>query len=325
MRYLVTGGAGFIGSHLCEYLLERGNEVVALDNLLTGSRENIKNILSLPGFTFVQGSVMDRDKLGELISSCDAVFHLAAAVGVKFVMDNLVTSIRINIEGTLNVLEESARYGKKVLITSSSEVFGKSKKKFFHEEDDLIIGPPHKVRWCYATSKLLDEFLAIGFHLEKSLPVVIVRLFNVCGPRQTGRYGMVIPRFIQQALRGEPITVYGSGKQIRSFLHVKDAVEGMVNLMERKEAEGKVFNIGNPQGITIEELAFRVREITGSKSPVVYIPYEKVYGIHFEDLLYRVPNISRIQSLIGFSPRYTLEDILRETMLYYKEREKCST
>ncbi len=326
MRYLITGGAGFVGSHLAEYLIHRGDEVVVLDNLLTGSLKNIEHLLPLPGFRFVEGSVMDKNLVAKIMEKCDAVFHLAAAVGVKFVMENLVTSIEINVRGTENVLSVAKESGKKVLITSSSEVFGKSDKASFHEEDDLIIGPPHKVRWCYATSKLLDEFLAMGYFLEKGLPVVIVRLFNVCGPRQTGRYGMVIPRFVKQALRGEPITVYGTGKQVRSFLHVKDAVVGMVKLMEEKRAEGMVFNIGNPQGITIEALAIKVKELTGSSSPIVYIPYEEVYGPHFEDLIYRVPDINRAKAVIGFQPKYSLEDILKDTISYIKESgNPCST
>ncbi|MCD6219065.1 GDP-mannose 4,6-dehydratase [Candidatus Calescamantes bacterium] len=319
MKFLITGGAGFIGSYLSEKLLEEGHEVISLDNLSTGRRKNIEHLKDSPYFKFIEGSVMDKELLIRTLEGVQGVFHLAAAVGVKFVMENLVTSIEVNVKGTENVLESALKLGGiKVLITSSSEVYGKSNKKRFNEEDDLIIGPPHKFRWSYATSKLLDEFLALSYHTEKKLPVVIVRLFNICGPRQTGRYGMVIPRFVKQALNNEPITVYGSGKQLRSFAHVKDAVEGMIKLMLEPTAEGGVFNLGNPRGITIEELAIKVKEITKSTSPIIYIPYEEAYGPYFEDLMYRVPDINRAKAVIGFTPRYHLEDILEETVEYFK-------
>ncbi|NOZ63596.1 MAG: SDR family NAD(P)-dependent oxidoreductase [Caldiserica bacterium] len=321
MKFLITGGAGFIGSYLSEKLLAEGHEVIALDNLSTGTQENIAHLTKNSSFHFVEGSVMDKEILSKSAEGVQGIFHLAAAVGVKFVMENLVTSMEVNVKGTENVLETALKLGGiKVLITSSSEVYGKSSKKRFHEEDDLIIGPPHKFRWSYATSKLLDEFLALSYHAERNLPVTIVRLFNICGPRQTGRYGMVIPRFVRQALKGEPITVYGSGKQLRSFAHVKDAVEGMAKLMLEPAAEGKIFNLGNPRGITIEELAIKIKEMTRSKSPITYLPYEEVYGPHFEDLMYRVPDINHAKAVIGFMPRYHLEDILTETVEYFRSK-----
>lgn len=322
MKFLITGGAGFIGSYLSEKLLAEGHEIIVLDNLSTGTQGNIEHLAKNPSFHFVEGSVMNKELLSKSAEGVQGIFHLAAAVGVKFVMENLVTSMEVNVKGTENVLETALKLGGiKVLITSSSEVYGKSSKKRFHEEDDLIIGPPHKFRWSYATSKLLDEFLALSYHAERNLPVTIVRLFNICGPRQTGRYGMVIPRFVRQALKGEAITVYGSGKQLRSFAHVKDAVEGMAKLMLEPNAEGKIFNLGNPRGITIEELAIKIKEMTKSTSPITYLPYEKVYGPHFEDLMYRVPDINRAKAVIGFMPRYHLEDILAETVEYFRSKQ----
>ena len=248
MRCLVTGGAGFIGSHLIEQLLSKGNnDIWAIDDLSTGSKENISHLLSNSKFHFYQGSILDENLLEELIDRCEIIYHLAAAVGVKYIMNNLIKSIKINIKGTENVLEIASKDKKKVLITSSSEIYGKSENYPFNEESDRILGPPTKLRWSYSSSKAIDEFLAIAYNKEKGLPIVIVRLFNVAGPRQTGRYGMVIPRFVNQALSGEPITVYGDGNQLRSFIHVKDAIYGLISLMENKNTNGEIFNLGSPR------------------------------------------------------------------------------
>ncbi len=320
MKCLVTGGAGFIGSHLIEQLLSKGNnDVWTIDDLSTGSKENISHLLNNPRFHFYQGSVLDEKLLQELIDRCEIVYHLAAAVGVKYVMNNLIKSMRINIEGTENILRIASRDKKRVLITSSSEIYGKNENYPFNEESDRILGPPTKLRWSYSSSKAIDEFLAIAYHKEKGLPIVIVRLFNVSGPRQTGAYGMVIPRFINQALSGEPITVYSDGNQVRSFIHVKDAVQGLISLMESESTDGEIFNLGSPEAITISRLAHTVKRLTGSESEIKYIPYEQIYDDSFEDLRYRVPDISKISKVIGFKPTKSLEDILRDVIEYYKK------
>jgi len=322
MECLVTGGAGFIGSHLIEQLLSKGNnDVWTIDDLSTGSKENISHLLNNPRFHFYQGSVLDEKLLQELIDRCETVYHLAAAVGVKYVMNNLIKSMRINIEGTENILRIASRDKKRVLITSSSEIYGKNENYPFNEESDRILGPPTKLRWSYSSSKAIDEFLAIASHKEKGLPIVIVRLFNVSGPRQTGAYGMVIPRFINQALSGEPITVYGDGNQVRSFIHVKDAVQGLISLMESESTDGEIFNLGSPEAITISRLAHTVKRLTGSESEIKYIPYEQIYDDSFEDLRYRVPDISKISKVIvGFKPTKSLEDILRDVIEYHKKK-----
>lgn len=323
MRCLVTGGAGFIGSHLIEQLLSKSdNDVWAIDDLSTGSRENIAHLLSNPKFHFYPGSVLDENLLRKLIDRCEVVYHLAAAVGVKYVMNNLIKSMRINIEGTENVLRIASRGKKKVLITSSSEIYGKSENYPFNEESDRILGPPTKLRWSYSEAKAIDEFLAIAYHKDEGLPIVIVRLFNVSGPRQTGAYGMVIPRFVNQALKHEPLTVYGDGNQVRGFIHVKDAIYGLISLMENKSTDGKIFNLGSPEAITISKLAYIVKRLTGSKSEIKYTPYEQVYDESFEDLRYRVPDISKISQAIGFRPTKSLEDILKEVIEYYKDKSK---
>ncbi|MCK4905557.1 GDP-mannose 4,6-dehydratase [bacterium] len=321
MQCLVTGAAGFIGSSLVERLLsEEDNDVFAIDDFSTGSKENISHLLNNPRFHFQQGSILDKDLLKELIDKCEIIYHLAAAVGVKYIMENLIKSIRINIEGTENVLEIASHDKKKVLITSSSEIYGKSENYPFNEESDRILGPTTKLRWSYSASKATDEFLAIAYHKEKVLPIVITRLFNVSGPKQVGEYGMVIPRFVEQALKGEPITVYGDGKQLRSFIHIEDTVNGLISLMENENTNGEIFNLGSPHPVNISQLAEMVKQFTQSKSQIKYIPYRQVYGDDFEDLKYRVPDISKISKTIGFKPTKSLEDIVKDVIEYYKKK-----
>lgn len=319
MNCLITGGAGFIGSHLAERLLTGGdNEVWIVDDLSTGSEANLSTIINDPKLHFCKGSILDEALINDFINRCDVVYHLAAAVGVKYVMDNPIKSMKINIEGSENVLKLASKYKTKVLIASSSEIYGKNEKYPFNEESDRILGPPTKLRWSYSSSKAIDEFLAMAYHKERGLPVVVVRFFNVSGPRQTGSYGMVIPRFVNQALRDEPITVYGDGKQVRSFVHVGDAVRGIIALMDNKLAEGEVFNLGSPKAVTISQLAHTVKKLTNSQSEIKYIPYKEIYDESFEDLRYRAPDISKISKIIGFTPRKSLEDIIKDVIEYYK-------
>ncbi|HIE08992.1 MAG TPA: SDR family NAD(P)-dependent oxidoreductase [Armatimonadetes bacterium] len=321
MRVLVTGGAGFIGSHLCEKLLEEGYEVYALDDLSTGSLQNILHLMGEPRFHFVLGSILDEEEVDRLVAKCRQVYHLAAVVGVKLVFEDPIRTIEVNVRGTENVLEAALRHGRKVLIASTSEVYGKDVRNptgKFKEEDDIIIGP--SIRWCYACSKALDEYLARSYFIKKGLPVVIARLFNTVGPRQTGAYGMVIPRFVEQALTGKPITVYGDGEQVRSFCWVGDVVEAMMKLIDHPKAVGEVFNVGSDKPITINDLARKVKEKTGSKSPIQHIPYEEAYGPGFEDIRYRVPDISKIRNLIGFEPTLGIDEIL-ERVIAFKRRE----
>lgn len=321
MKCLITGAAGFIGSHLAEQLLSKNNnEVWAIDDFSTGSKENISDFLNNPKFHFSQASILDENLLGKLVDNCEVIYHLAAAVGVKYVMDNVIKSITINIEGTENVLKTASKHGKKVLITSSSEIYGKNEKYPFREDADRILGPPTKLRWSYSSSKAIDEFLSIAYHKEKNLPIVIVRLFNVAGPRQTGAYGMVIPRFVNQALGNKPITVYGDGSQIRGFVHVKDVVGALISLMESNNTDGEIFNLGSPKAVTIIELAGLVKKLTGSKSEIECVPYEEVYDEGFEDLKYRVPDISKVSETIGFKPTKSLEDIIKDVITYYREK-----
>jgi len=323
MKCLVTGAAGFIGSHLTERLLsEKNNCVWAIDDFSTGSQGNISHLFNNPRFHFSQGSVLDKGLLKELIDECEIIYHLAAAVGVKYIMENLLQSIKTNIEGAENVLEIASADKKKVLIASSSEIYGKSENYPFNEESDRILGPPTKLRWSYSSSKAIDEFLAIAYHKEKGLPIVITRLFNVSGPKQVGEYGMVIPRFVKQALNNEPITVYGDGKQLRSFIHVEDAIRGLISLMESENTDGEIFNLGSPQPITISQLSEMVKRLAQSKSKIKYISYKQVYGDDFEDLKYRVPDISKISKIVGFKPKKSLEDIIEDVIEYYKKQRE---
>ncbi len=313
MVYLVTGGAGFIGSHLCEALLAAGGRVLAVDNLSTGSYHNIEPLKANPRFSFFAEDVRDRDLMAELVRQADRIFHLAAAVGVRLVIDQPVETLEANILGAHTVLSLAARYNRPILIASTSEVYGKSPRQEFSEDDDLILGPSSRNRWGYACSKLADEFLALAYHLQKGVPVVVVRLFNTVGPRQTGRYGMVIPTFVGQALRGEPITVYGSGRQTRCFVHVSEVIEALGRLVREDRALGQVFNLGSTDEISILELAQTVREVTGSTSDIIHVPYSEAYHAGYEDMPHRVPDISKIKALIGFSPRISLRRIIADT------------
>jgi UDP-glucose 4-epimerase len=315
---LITGGAGFIGSHLSEYLVHRGNHVVAIDNLSTGQFENILHLLPLPSFKFVRETINNAQVLDRLTSEADIVIHLAAAVGVKLIVDDPVRTIQTNIMGTEAVLSTANRYGCKVLIASTSEVYGKGVKVPFSEDDDRLMGSTTHSRWAYATSKAVDEFLGLAYYQQFSLPVVIMRLFNTVGARQTGRYGMVVPRFVRRALRGEPIQVYGDGQQSRCFADVADVVGAIANLAEHPQAVGQVFNIGATGEITIHALAEKVIEMTGSQSKIEIVPYSEAYAPGFEDMRRRVPSLEKIQKLIGYQPRYTLDDTLRRVIEYEK-------
>ena len=311
MKVLVTGGAGFIGSHLCEALLKRGDEVAVLDNLSTGSVRNIEHLEHEAGFRAVIDSVLNEHIVNEMVRDCDTVVHLAAAVGVQLVVDHPVQTIETNIRGAETVLSCASRYRRKTLIASTSEVYGKSDNATFSEDDDRVMGPTTRNRWAYAASKAIDEFLALAYWKEKRLPVVIVRLFNTVGPRQTGRYGMVLPRFVRQALAGEPLTVYEDGKQTRCFTYVGDAVDGLMNLLDCPSAVGEIFNVGTRNKITIEDLARKVIELTGSASEIRYVPYAEVYGRDFEDIRHRTPDLSKIEAAVGYQPKTDLDTIIR--------------
>jgi UDP-glucose 4-epimerase len=310
MRVLITGGAGFVGSHLAEALLDRGDEVHVLDDLSTGSIDNIAHLKSNPKFGYTIDTVTNEPLLAELIDRCETVVHLAAAVGVKLIVESPVRTIETNVHGTEVVLKVASKKKRLVLIASTSEVYGKSAKVPFSENDDLVLGPTSKHRWAYACSKMIDEFLALAYWKERKLPVIIVRLFNTVGPRQTGQYGMVVPSFVRQALANEPITVFGDGTQSRSFTYVGDVVRAMVALINEPRAIGQVFNIGNGKEISIRDLALRIKEMTGSASPVVTIPYDQAYEAGFEDMPRRVPDIAKIGALIGYAPTVELDEIL---------------
>jgi UDP-glucose 4-epimerase len=318
MRVLITGGAGFIGSHLAESHLERGDEVYIIDDLSTGSMINIEHIKSHPKFHYHLESVVNHQLTAELVDLSDQIYHLAAAVGVKLIVESPVRTIETNIRGTEVVLHHAAKKRKRILITSTSEVYGKTVKVPFAEDDDLVMGSTDKGRWSYACSKAIDEFLAIAYWKEKKVPTVIVRLFNTVGPRQTGQYGMVIPNFVDQALTGSPITVYGDGTQSRCFTHVSDVVGALMKLIEHPQAVGEVYNIGSTTEITIEQLAERIKSLTGSQSEIVRIPYEEAYEGGFEDMLRRVPDIGKINRLIGYQPAHSLDQILNSVIAYRK-------
>lgn len=312
MKALITGGAGFIGSHLAEYLIKKKQQVIILDDLSTGSLKNLSKIHRSSSFHFFKGSIQDASILEKLIDSADIIYHLAAIVGVQLVIKNPLKTIENNIRGTENVLKIASKYGKKVLFTSTSEVYGKSSKDKFSENDDLSTGPTTKSRWSYACSKIVDEHLALAYLKEKKLPVIIVRLFNTVGERQSGRYGMVVPRFISQALHNENITIYGDGRQSRCFCYVGDVVWALRKLMDREEAEGEIYNIGSCESVTINELSDRVIKLTSSKSKKVYIPYVKAYGEGFEETMKRMPNIDKVKKLIGFQPKFNLDAIINK-------------
>lgn len=307
MRVLVTGGAGFIGSHLCENLVARGDKVFVLDDLSTGRFENIEHI---EGVECLIDSTLNQELVRDLVKEVDVVYHLAATVGVQLVVNEPIRTIVNNIRGTEVVLEETCRYRRKLLLTSTSEVYGKGSREIFNENDDRVIGPTHLTRWCYAASKAIDEFLALAYWREKRHPVVVVRLFNTVGPRQTGRYGMVIPNFVRQALHHEPITVFGDGKQTRCFTYVGDVAPALVTLMETKEAIGEVFNIGSRRRVSMEDLARMVIERSGSSSEIKYVPYEEAYGEGYEDMRHREPCLDKIHRVIGYEAKTSLEEIL---------------
>lgn len=319
MKVLITGGAGFIGSHLAEKLLADGNEVSVIDNLSTGKYSNIIHLIKNPNFKYTLDSILNREVLKKLIKECDLVYHMAAAVGVKYIIDNPLLSLRTNIVGTENVLEFSNKYKKKVLLASTSEIYGKSNTVPFKEEDDRLLGSTHITRWSYSASKAIDEFLALAYYREKKLPIVIVRCFNTVGPRQTGQYGMVIPTFVRNAMLNHPITVFGDGKQSRCFCDVDDVTDGMIKLMNYKKAEGEIFNIGTDKNITIEELAQKIKKMTNSKSKIEYIKYEDAYEEGFEDMRSRKPDLSKIKKFIEYRPKYNLEQILEKIINYFEE------
>jgi UDP-glucose 4-epimerase len=321
LRFLITGGAGFIGSHLAERLLARGDEVFLFDNLSTGSMENIRHMKPCERMHYFLDSIDNRQLLAELVDESDAVFHLAAAVGVRLIVESPVRTIETNVNGTQHVLEAAYKKRKKVFIASTSEVYGKSTQVPFQEEADLVLGPTSKGRWSYAASKALDEFLALSYWKEKKLPVIVARFFNTVGPRQTGRYGMVLPNFVSQALHGEPITIYGSGKQSRCFCDVQDCVEAVLRLMGNDSAVGEVVNIGTDREITVEGLAQIVKERTRSASPVTYIPYDQAYEPGFEDMMRRVPSLDKLERLTGFRPATTLEQIVDRVAKYFENRQ----
>mgnify|MGYP003351540368 CR=1 FL=1 len=318
MKALITGGAGFVGSHLAERLLDDGWEVMVLDNLSTGSIDNISHLKSRPGFSYAIDSVSNESLLAEFIDRSDVVFHLAAAVGVKLIVEQPVHTIETNVHGTEVVLKHANKKKKLVVVASTSEVYGKSADVPFRETSDLVLGPSVKHRWAYACSKLIDEFLALAYWKERKLPVIVVRLFNTVGPRQTGQYGMVLPTFVRQALAGQPITVFGDGTQSRSFTYVGDVVEALMRLIREPRAVGEVFNIGNVGEVTILELAHRVKAMTGSNSPIQLVPYDEAYEAGFEDMPRRVPDITKIRDLVGYEPRVGLDDIIARVIEFMR-------
>jgi UDP-glucose 4-epimerase len=320
VRALITGGAGFIGSHLADALLAQGHETIVLDDLSTGSIENIAHLKGLPGFSYTIDSVTNEGLLAELIDQSDVVFHLAAAVGVKLIVERPVHTIETNVHGTEVVLKHANKKKKLVFVASTSEVYGKSADVPFREGADLVLGASVRHRWAYACSKLLDEFLALAYFKEKKLPVVVVRLFNTVGPRQTGRYGMVLPTFVRQALASQPITVFGDGTQSRSFTYVADVVDALLRLAGEPRAVGEVFNVGNTEEVSIAALARRVKALTCSDSPIHFVPYDEAYEAGFEDMPRRVPDISKVQALIGYEPRMSLDDIIRTVIEHVRQR-----
>ena len=320
MVALITGGAGFIGSHLSEALLAAGHDVLVLDNLSTGSIDNIAHLKSHPRFEYVIDTVDNEGLLAELIDRSDVVFHLAAAVGVKLIVEQPVHTIETNVHGTEVVLKHANKKKKLVVIASTSEVYGKSQDVPFREDSDLVLGPTPKHRWAYACSKAIDEFLALAYWKERKLPVIIVRFFNTVGPRQTGTYGMVIPNFVRQALAGAPITVFGDGTQTRSFGHVADVVGALLKLVAEPRAIGQVINIGNTEEISMLALAERVRDMSGSKSPIKLIPYSEAYESGFEDMPRRVPNLAKIEDLIGYRPQHSLDVVLTQVIEYFRKK-----
>jgi UDP-glucose 4-epimerase len=320
LRVLITGGAGFVGSHLAEALLARGDDVFVIDNLSTGSIENIAHLKEHPRFHYTIDTITNEPLLAELIDRCDAVVHLAAAVGVKLIVEAPVRTIETNVHGTEVVLKHASKKKKLVVIASTSEVYGKSVDVPFREDADLVLGPTSKHRWAYACSKMIDEFLALAYWKERKLPVIVVRLFNTVGPRQTGQYGMVVPSLVGQALAGRPMTVFGDGTQSRSFTYVGDVVRAMVALIDEPRAVGEVFNIGSGNEIAIGELAERIKALTGSRSTIARVPYEQAYEAGFEDMPRRVPDISKLRSLVGYEPTVDLDGILERVIAFFRQQ-----
>jgi UDP-glucose 4-epimerase len=318
MRVLITGGAGFVGSHLAEVMLARGDEVTVLDDLSTGRFANLDGIQRSPGFRFVWGDIRDERLLEDLVRSHEAIFHLAAAVGVRLVVERPVLTIESNVRGTENLLRFAARYWRRTLIASTSEVYGKSERAAFREDDDCILGATSKRRWAYAASKCVDEFLALAYHEEMRLPVVVARMFNTVGPRQTGRYGMVLPRFVRQALSGEPITVYGDGRQTRCFAHVSDVTRALSGLLECTGAEGEVVNVGATEEVSILDLARMVKVRTGSASGIVKVPFDEAYAAGFEDIRHRKPDLRKARRLIGYRPKVDLPGIIDSVVAWFR-------
>ncbi len=319
MHILITGGAGFIGSYLAEALLNKGDHVTIIDNLSTGSLDNLGSIGNNDRFEFIYGNILEIPALEYLVTKSDMVYHLAAAVGVEMVVKNPVLTIQTNVKGTERVLEAANITKTRVLLTSTSEVYGKSTKQTFSEEDDLLIGSPSHSRWSYASSKLLDEFYCTSYYRETGLPVNVVRLFNTVGPRQTGKYGMVLPRFVKSALEEKPLFVYGTGKQSRCFCHVNDTVSALLGFLE-VGSFGEIYNIGSQESCTIEDLAKKVIKLTGSISPIEYVPYDKAYAPGFEDMLHRAPKIEKIGKLLNWKPKHTLDRIIRDVAEYYRKQ-----
>ena len=318
MKYLVTGGAGFIGSHLCDALIKRGDSVVVLDNFSTGNRQNIDHLLRNASFELIEGSILDTEIVDKAVASVDHVIHLAAAVGVFTIVDKPLESITTNLRGTENVLEASHKHQKEVLIASSSEIYGKNAGGALNEESDRIVGSPLKSRWSYSEAKAIDESMAYFYYQEKKLAVRIVRFFNTVGPRQVGHYGMVVPRFVSAALNNKPLTVYGTGSQSRCFCHVYDAVEGLLAVIDSNATLGEVFNIGNDEEITIEDLAHEIIESTGSASVIEKVLYEKAYAAGFEDMQRRIPDISKIKRVVGWAPKLSLDSIISDIANHLK-------
>jgi len=314
MKTLVTGGAGFIGSHLCEALIQRGDDVTVLDNLSTGRKENLAPCLSSPGFQFVEGDVSNKSTLAELLRDMDLVFHFAAAVGVEYVMKDPLGSLNTNVIGMQNLLNAMDPSRAKLIYASTSEVYGRAEKVPFSEEDDRILGPTQKIRWCYACAKALGEYWVLAHHRQRKMSAVILRLFNVCGPRQVGHYGMVMPRFVEQALKGDPLTVYGDGKQSRTFGYVGDVVKGILSLSSEPAALGEVINLGGTETVTILELAARIKFLTQSSSTIQMIPYEEAYGEGYEDMRRRAPDLSKARNLAGYEPEVDLDGMIRRVM-----------
>ncbi len=319
MKILITGGAGFIGSHLAEQLLKEGHQVSIVDNLSTGKLENIETFKDNKNFHYTIGSVLNRELLEKLMSGVNQVYHLAAAVGVKYIIENPLLSLKTNIVGTDNILELANKHKAKVLIASTSEIYGKSEQVPFAESDDRLLGSTHISRWGYSCSKAVDEFLALAYHREKKLPVVIVRCFNTVGPRQTGQYGMVLPKFIKAALLDQPLIVYGSGKQTRCFADVSDVVGAFIKLMNTPSCQGEIFNVGTTESISIEDLAHKVKEMCSSKSRVEHMSYEEAFEEGFEDMMNRMPSLDKIKEYIDYEPKYVLDDIIQRMIEYYEK------